>query len=550
MGSNRTTDFSSRISLVGSKSRFSLFANRYETAGYDLSPRNFGKTVSPFANFTLQPRLNWKVSKRTTFQLNTRYFHEQQQFAFDVKSGLENTRTTGNGVTRDWSINPGLDISIQPGLKGIFRVYATNYQTETELRQNAKGDLFYQDKFRQHFIRPEWVTVWAPNIRHTITTGIGFIQEQVNTTRYGDLEARTQSTAYAFVQDEWAPITGLNIVSGLRLDRNTVFGSQISPKFSGSYKLNERLLFRGSAGSGFKAPDFRQLYFNFSNSAAGGYTVLGSEIIKERLSELESLRQIDAYLFDPSKLERIRAERSASVNGGIEYQLNTLTTSVNFFHNEIKNLIETQAIATTSSGQAIYTYRNINAAFTQGIETSFQWRLKPFLMLNAGHQLLYAMDRAILKDINSGNSFYRDPETLITSRLRRSDYFGLQNRSRHSGNLKLFYQHTKGWEASLRAIWRSKFGIGDIRGNIQGETIPPSDINSNGILDRFDRFVPGYTLINISITKNFDSGIRLQTGIDNLLNHRDPIFIPNLPGRLFYVSAGWRWREKIKINSN
>ena len=544
-GSNATTDFSGRVSLVGSKTRSSIFANRYETAGYDLSPKNFGKTVSPFTNFTLQPKFSWKISDDTELTISTRYFHETQQFAFDVKSGETNTRTSGDGTIKDWSVNSNLSMKLAPMVKGSFRVYATFFQTETDLRRNDGKELFYQDNFRQHFIRPEWVTTWAPTSSHTITTGVGFIQEQVNTSRYGDMNARSQSTGYAFLQDEWNPGPKASLVSGIRLDRNTVFGSQISPKLSGSFKISERLLIKASGGAGFKAPDFRQLYFNFTNSAAGGYAVLGSEIIKSKLTELESTGQIESYLFDPEKLERIKAESSVSMNVGFDYKKERWSGYANFFHNEIKNLIETQAVATSTSGQAIYTYRNINAAFTRGIESGLQFKLTPALNLSAGHQLLYAIDRVVLEEVKNGNLFFRDPETLVTSRLNTRDYFGLQNRSRHSGNLKLMFKNQTGWESSLRTIWRSRFGVGDIRGNIQGETIPPSDINSNGILDRYDRFVSGYCLLNFSIAKEFQNGIRLQTGIDNLLNYREPIYIPNMPGRLFYFSAGWRWKEKL-----
>ena len=50
---------------------------------------------------------------------------------------------------------------------------------------------------------------------------------------------------------------------------------------------------------GFKSPDFRQLYLNFSNSAGGGYSVLGSEVVGVRLAELDAQGLIQGYLYDP-----------------------------------------------------------------------------------------------------------------------------------------------------------------------------------------------------------------------------------------------------------
>lgn len=540
-GTNRTSDFSGNISKSGEKIRFSLFGNRYETAGYDLSPRNFGKTVSPFSNFTFQPKLNWKISPSVDLNVTSRIFDETQRFGFEVLSGAVKTRTSGSGITRDLSFNPSLNIKVSDKAKVTARFYSTTFKTETELKLETGGDIFYQDDFKQSFLRPELVVVYAPNLKHTITAGSGVILEQVNTSRYGDRNTRAQSTYYGFAQDEWMVNEKINLISGIRIDLNTIYGSQVSPKLSGSYKLSEQLFLKGSGGIGFKAPDFRQLYFNFTNSAAGGYSVLGTEVIREKLKELENLGQIETYIFNPDNLEKIRAESSVSINAGVEWKKDRFSVSANAFHNEIKNLIENQAVATTVSGQGIFTYRNIFTAFTRGIESGFQFNLSPDWSVSGGHQLLFAMDRAVYRDVKNGKYFYRDPETLTTARLGAGDYFGLQNRSRHSGNLKFFFHNKEKWEGSVRLIWRSKFGVGDIRGNIQGETIPASDINSNGILDRYDRFVKGYVLSNISVARELNSGLRLQVGIDNLFNHREPIFIPNLPGRIIYLSAAWKF---------
>ncbi|MBK7652564.1 MAG: TonB-dependent receptor [Flammeovirgaceae bacterium] len=82
------------------------------------------------------------------------------------------------------------------------------------------------------------------------------------------------------------------------------------------YELNDKVAFKISGGVGFKAPDFRQLYFNFNNSAAGGYSVLGTEVAVPRLAELDAAGQIEAYLYDPALLGDLKAERSYSINAG------------------------------------------------------------------------------------------------------------------------------------------------------------------------------------------------------------------------------------------
>ena len=209
------------------------------------------------------------------------------------------------------------------------------------------------------------------------------------------------------------------------------------------------------------------------------------------------------------------------------------------------NLIETQAVAVTTSGQNIYSYRNIKSAYTSGIESNLSYPFARYFNVSVGYQLLYAKDKDVAQAVKNGDVYYRDPTTLVTKRLQPGEYFGLYNRSRNTGNVKIFFRHPASkWEASARVIYRGKYGIGDIRGSIQGETIPSSDANSNSILDVYDNFVSGYALLNLSVAKSLNCGLRFQIGVDNVFNYKEPLYIPNLPGRLMYGSLSYTFSNK------
>lgn len=551
-GTNNSLDLNGDVSLTNNKFGVYLFANRYSTDGYDLSPDNFGKTVSPFVNLTLNTKITYKISPKTDFSISGRHFKEDQRFNFEVLSGGSSIRTEGNGETVDWNINPVLTHRFSDRLKTVARFYHTRYSTQTNLHLESDGSPYYKDDFKQSFDRPEVNAEYFINDENVLTLGAGFIKESVQTSRYGDEEVRYQNTNYAFFQHEWTPIQKLNIIGGGRYDYNTVYGSQFSPKLSTRYEVNKKVAMKGSFGVGFKAPDFRQLYFNFTNSAAGGYSVLGTEVAAVRLKELDDQGQIQTYLFDPALLGNLQAEKSFSINAGTHAEIfPKLMADINIFYNSINNLIETQAVAITTSGQSIYSYRNILRAYTSGIETNFTYPLSKNLSLSAGYQLLYAKDKDVAQSVRDGEVYYRDPNTLVAKQLKPGEYFGLYNRSRHLGNIKLFYNNKeKGIEASARVIYRGKFGIGDIRGNIQGEVIPPSDRNGNSILDKYDDFVPGYALVNVSVAKSLPKyGIRVQLGVDNLFDYTEPILIPNLPGRIFYATLNYTLSQKIKSNN-
>lgn len=539
-GSNNTLDLNASGTLIGKNVGVYLFGNRYSTDGYDLSPENFGKTVSPFKNHTLGAKVTYSLGSRTDFSVGGRYFDEKQDLNFDVLSNGISTRTYGEGKVLDWNLNPVITHRFSDKLKGTGRFYTTEYSTNTFLKKQSNDSLTYRDNFRQAFTRYEAMCEYFFNEKHIVTLGAGHIQEAVSTSRYNDQLERLQQTDYVFTQHEWTPYQPLVMIAGVRYDRNSIYGDQLSPKFSTRFELNKKISFRGSIGVGFKAPDFRQLYFNFNNQAGGGYSVLGTEVIKEKLVEFQAQGLIQSYLFDPSLLGKLKAESSVAVNiGGKAEVLPKLNLDYNFFRNEVDNLIETQLVAINTSGQSIYSYRNIQRALMQGVEADLSYPIHRFVSFSMGYQLLFAKDRNVAEAVDRGEVFWRDPNTLVTQRLKPNEYVGLYNRSTHTGNFKIFYRHREmAIDASLRLIYRGKFGLGGINGNIQGETVAPSDRNSNGVLDDYDQFVNGYALVNTAIAKSVKS-FRFQFGIDNLFDYTDPVNIPNLPGRLVYMSANY-----------
>jgi outer membrane receptor for ferrienterochelin and colicins len=548
-GTNNTLDLNASGSLIGKNVGVYLFGNRYSTDGYDLSPENFGKTVSPFRNFTLGTKVTYRLGSRTDFSVGGRYFDEKQDLNFDVLSNGISTRTYGEGKVLDWNLNPVITHRFSNKLKGTGRFYTTEYSTNTFLKKQSNDSLTYRDNFRQAFTRYEAMGEYFFNEKHIVTLGAGHIQEAVSTSRYNDQLERLQQTDYVFAQHEWTPYQPLVMIAGVRYDRNSIYGDQLSPKFSMRFELNKKISFRGSIGVGFKAPDFRQLYFNFNNQAGGGYSVLGTEVIKDKLGEFQAQGLIQSYLFDPSLLGKLKAESSVAINiGGRAEVLPKLSLDYNFFRNEVDNLIETQLVAINTSGQSIYSFRNIQRALMQGIEADLSYPINSFFSVSLGYQLLFAKDRDVSEAVDRGLVFWRDPNTLVTQRLKPSEYFGLYNRSRHTGNFKIFYRNNEtGLDATLRVVYRGKFGLGGINGNIQGETIAPSDRNSNGVLDDYDQFVNGYALINTAIAKSVKS-FRFQVGIDNLFDYTDPVNIPNLPGRLIYLSAGYTFKNHSSKN--
>ena len=141
-----------------------------------------------------------------------------------------------------------------------------------------------------------------------------------------------------------------------------------------------------------------------------------------------------------------------------------------------------------------------------------------------GYQLLYAYDLDARKAFDNGEVFARLTPTSPAFRLKKSDYFGLYNRSRHMAIFKINYINLENkFNSSLRFRYRSKYGL--------------YDSNSNNYLDKYDEFVNGYITANISFNKMINQKISLSAGIENIFNYIDSQNILNLSGRIYFLRA-------------
>ncbi len=125
----------------------------------------------------------------------------------------------------------------------------------------------------------------------------------------------------------------------------------------------------------------------------------------------------------------------------------------------------------------------------------------------------------MLDQIDAGSMFKRVDG--IDRRVRKDEYGGLFNRSRHSGTFRLIYRSSKRtFTAAFRGIYRGKYGLGDQNGNL--------------ILDDRSEYVPGYVILNLTISKTFSNLITTQIGVKNLFGETNTSQIPSLPGRLIF----------------
>lgn len=502
--------------------RYGFFANRYSSQGYDLDSEALGQTVSPFENYTLNGRIYYDFNDKLTLFSSARFYDQRQDvgFTFDEKT------FSGDAQEREWNGQLRLDQEWGKRLETQYELYYTNYRASELLADPINNEVLSDSDFDQTLLRPEIRGTYTFKNDSRLTAGAGYQFDRLDRTFFDEeISFRSQ---YFYAQYDLNPLKNLNIIAGARFDKHSEYNNQFSPKLAARFGITEALAIKASVGYGFKAPDFRQLYFDFTNSAVG-YTVLGYNVAAEKLRELEQQGQINRVVVPLKDLGKpLEAESSIGYNAGFTYNRGKLSAEINLFRNDFKNLIDTRVIAQKKSGQNVFSYVNFDEIYTTGGELNATYSITSNLDIGAGYQLLYAYDKQKQKEVENGEVFAREPQTNQTVEITKSDYFGLVNRSRHSANLKIFYRLPDlGFDMNARLLYRSRYAL--------------YDTNGNELIDRYDSsFVGGYMLANVAATKTIYQDFSLQLGANNLFDRKDTN-IPTQPGIQLYAKVNYQF---------
>jgi iron complex outermembrane receptor protein len=78
----------------------------------------------------------------------------------------------------------------------------------------------------------------------------------------GDATSKKRNSIAAYVDVETDVTQKLKVQTALRYEKFSDFGSTVTGKVAGSYRINPVMLVRGSASTGFRAPSLQQVYFS------------------------------------------------------------------------------------------------------------------------------------------------------------------------------------------------------------------------------------------------------------------------------------------------
>lgn len=317
---------------------YSLFVNSLNSDGYDLFPEVAGQTVEAFNNQTANAQIFYDFNDKLRLFTSGRFYQQDQNASLVVSEEL----FQGSTGTQEGNLHLRLDHKAVGKLALEYEIYYTRFKANELLASPVSTEILNESDFDQTLLRPEIRGTYTLKDNNKITLGAGLNHERLDRTFF-DGQVRFDAQ-YAFAQYDFYPFESVNLILGARFDNHSEYQSQFSPKASANWRLSDAFSLKASMGYGFKAPDFRQLYFDFTNSAVG-YTVLGYNVAVEKVQTLDAQGQLIDTLIPLSELdEPLAAESSVGYNLGIAYKAKTLRANLNLFRNDFTNLIDTRPL--------------------------------------------------------------------------------------------------------------------------------------------------------------------------------------------------------------
>jgi outer membrane receptor for ferrienterochelin and colicins len=518
-GTHGTVDVSARLDGERGPWQGSVFVDRYRTGGYDLAPGTLSPTRPGYVDYTAQARGPYDASSSTTLSLRGRLASQAQDYAVGISADgtQDEIRHTQQNERLDWNGTAEIEQQLGAGWRLTGTLYGAGYHTDQSLRRVEDGTIRSESALDQYLGEAEAVLRGALGETHLLTVGAGTTVETID----ADRKTGRRTGGFGFVQDEWSPLASLDVTGSVRLDGNSDYASRLSPKLAVRYAPLDRLAVRASVGSGYKAPAFRQLYLAFTNPQAG-YSVFGVTEVQEGLERFEEQGQIETFFRTPSALgDPLDPETSWAFNAGVTASLwGDATLRLDAYHNEVDNLIDTEAVARKTNGQSVFTYLNRNEVFTRGVEARLTLRPTTALRAQLGYDYLEAKDRQVLEQLEEGEIYRREDGRDV--QVAPSEYGGLPGRATHSGTAQLRY--------TLQQLGLTAH----VQGTLRGRTAY-ADLDGNGIVDADREYLQARTLWDVTLSKTLRDHYTLRLGGENLLGYTNPTRVPSIPGRRWFV---------------
>lgn len=280
-----------------------------------------------------------------------------------------------------------------------------------------------------------------------------------------------------FAEAEWALHDDFTLTTGLRYNRDELFGGHLSPRIYGVYHYSPTLSFKGGVSTGYMQPSLSQATEGFGATTGGG----GSPAPHSRAINIGN--------------PNLKPETSTNYELGVVFNDDNLglNSSLMLFHTQFKDKIAEDRLCESPNADRqdpstwacpfggntylfVGTYKNINKAMMQGIEATLDYDITPTIGVSAGYTFTHSEQQS--------GEFKGQPLNKIP---------------KHMVNMQV------NWDATDKLnLWA--------QGSLRGRT---SDYMGRTSMSSG---TPGYTLYDIGLSYQVSKQVKLKANLYNVGN--------------------------------
>ena len=403
--------------IVGGRGAWSsaFNASRRETA---LTPGRGSEDGALAARTDVAAKLIWSPDSATSLEASVLALDERQRWRSGTYFNFGDNSQVSGRLTGSWQ-------------RGRHRVVPTLYASVFDHLSRASteplpitGDTGQRQLQRLFEAEVLYNTQLGAAGVHALDLGVELRRDDIHADNVpGGLRGLMMVEPFAQLELRAA---AFSIVPGVRMSWSEQWGAHVTPRLALRYELSDAVTVRASAGSGFRAPDFKELYMFFQNQSAG-YAVEGNT--------------------------DLRPESSRNLTTGIEWAGDRLYLRGQVFQNDFRDFIETRPISAPGE-PPVYRYVNVDDGWTRGAELESGLSLGR-LRTEAGYSRLDTRDRG------SGEPLLGRPEQSgrIGANYALPSGLRLSATAIHTGRTPM----QRNVETGAITSWRDAFARADLR---------------------------------------------------------------------------------------
>lgn len=315
----------------------------------------------------------------------------------------------------------------------------------------------------------------------------------------GDITNKNRNSVAAYIDVETDLSKSFRLQTALRGERYNDFGSTLTGKLAGSFKLSEQALVRASASTGFRAPSLQQVHF--SSTITDFISGVPVDVV---------IAPIGGHVANAVGLPKLKEEQSTSFTFGATFNPSKETAiTADFYNIDIKDRIVLSGrfdntfpglgpiLDGLGVGQAQFFVNSVKTR-TTGFDLTASHRAK-FAGASLNTFLALNLSKTEVKKINTPPALVGSEDILLSERERLFIEQGAPRRKATLG-----FEYIRGaWSSDLKIIHFGPQTLGTFSGTASG--VPNAVYKAK-------------TSADLSVTYSLDPKTKVTVGGNNIFN--------------------------------